>query len=316
MASSGNQTKTDEGLVMRVTGSTVWVRAGGAMVACALRGRFRVRTKEFQIVAGDRVNISRGGGTEDAGAIESVHERISWLSRFDPAKGSEERVIVANLDTLFIVASIASPAVHFDFIDRVLVSAERGRISSCICLNKIDLAESAADIDRIASVYESCGYRVLAVSALHGDGFVELERSLHGGIYAFVGESGVGKSSILNRIDPGLDLKTGDLMEKSQRGRHTTSFSQLYPISGGYVADTPGIQTFGYPGGDPVELADCFPEFIDYEGACRFRPCSHSHEPDCALKQALEAGRLQPSRYRSYLNMLEEVREREKRRFS
>ena len=225
-------------------------------------------------------------------------------------------MIVANLDTLFIVASLREPAVHYGFIDRVLVSAERGMISSCVCLNKTDLVESTAEMEAVAAVYESCGYRILPISALSGDGFEELERSLSGGIYAFVGESGVGKSSILNRVDPSLDLKIGALMDKNKRGRHTTSFSQLYPIAGGYVADTPGIQTFGYPGSDPVELAACFPEFREYEGTCRFRPCSHSHEPDCAVKQALEEERLQPTRYRSYLSMLEEVTEREKRRFS
>lgn len=316
MASHGERMHTDTGLVMRVTGSTVWVLAGGELIGCALRGKFRQKARDFQVAAGDRVTISLTEGAADSGAIESVHDRASWLSRFDPAKGSEERVIVANLDTLFVVASLREPPVHYAFIDRVLVSAARGNIPSCICLNKIDLAESASEIGHVTAVYESCGYRVLPLSAHRGDGFDELKRSLSGGIYAFVGESGVGKSSILNRVDPRLDLKIGELRDKTKRGRHTTSFSQLYPIMGGYVADTPGIQTFGYPGNDPVELAACFPEFAEYEGACRFRPCSHSHEPGCAVKQALEEERLQPERYRSYLSMLDEVTEREKRRFS
>jgi ribosome biogenesis GTPase len=307
---------TDDGLVMRVTGGSVWVQAGSALVQCALRGKFRQQARDFQIAAGDTVTISRKRDEDETGVIESVHPRSSWLARFDAAKGSDERVIVANLDTLFIIASVREPEIHHGFIDRVLVSAERGRIKACVCLNKIDLAEGPDEIERNVSIYEACGYRVLPVSALRGDGLADLEHSLTGGIYAFVGESGVGKSSILNTIEPGLNLKTGELMEKSGRGRHTTSFSQLYPIGGGYVADTPGIQTFGYPGSDPVELTECFPEYREYEGSCRFRPCSHSHEPDCAIKCALEEERLQPTRYRSYLSMLEEVRQREKRRYS
>ena len=133
------------------------------------------------------------------------------------------------------------------------------------------------------------------------------------GVYAFVGASGVGKSSLLMAIDPGLDLKVRVVGDKTGRGRHTTTFSQLYPFGRGYLADTPGIQTFGYPGEDPTELADCFPEFTPYVDGCRFHPCTHSHEPDCGVKRALEAGDIQPTRYASYTNILSEVEERGKR---
>lgn len=313
---SGERTTREDGLALRVTGSTVWVQVGETLVACALRGRFRQGSRRVQIAAGDRVAISRESAAAETGVIESVHERGSWLARFDAARAGDERVIVANLDTLFIVASVREPPFHHGFVDRVLVSAERGRVPSCLCVNKIDLAKNGEEVAGIAAIYESCGYRVLSVSALRGDGFDLFEASLAGGVYAFVGESGVGKSSILNRVEPGLDLRIGELMEKTGRGRHTTSCSQLYPIAGGYVADTPGIQTFGYPGDDPVELAACFPEYREFDGACRFQPCSHSHEPDCAVKEALEEGRLQPTRYRSYLSMLAEVTERNRRRYS
>ncbi|UCH85451.1 MAG: ribosome small subunit-dependent GTPase A, partial [Candidatus Latescibacterota bacterium] len=169
--------------------------------------------------------------------------------------------------------------------------------------------------ENTASVYSSLGYPVIETSALTGDGVDKVEDLLGGGIYAFVGRSGVGKSSLLNRIEPDLNLKVGRVMEKTGRGRHTTTYSQLFPLRGGYVADTPGMQTFGYPGTSTEELADCFPELRDYRAACRFRPCTHSHEPGCGVKEALEKGVIAPSRYQSYLSMLAEVQAREKSRY-
>jgi ribosome biogenesis GTPase len=307
---------TEEGLVVRVTGATVWVEMPDGVVACALRGRFRKRGSNFQVAAGDRASIVRNKTDGELGVLEDVHPRTSYLARYDEAKGTEERVIVANLDMLFVVASVRDPAIHHGFIDRVLVAAERGRTKACLCVNKIDLVQDSDEVPRITGIYESCGYRVLAISARRGDGLDELGRMLTGGIYAFVGESGVGKSSILMNLEPGLDLKVGTLMDKTGRGRHTTTFSQLYRIKGGFVADTPGIQTYGYPGDDTAELAACFPEFAAYEGHCRFHPCSHSHEPDCAVKDAVEEGSIQPTRYRSYLSMHAEIEHRARRRFS
>lgn len=308
--------RIEEGLVVRVTGGTVWVEVRGDLVACALKGKFRRQEKAFQVAAGDRVAIMRKEANAELGVLEEVHSRASYLARYDSGKGTEERVIVANLDMLFVVASVREPDIHHGFIDRVLVSAEKGRTGACLCINKIDLARDSGEVARVAELYESCGYRVFSLSALSGEGIDELARMLSGGVYAFVGESGVGKSSILKKIDPELDLRVGGLMEKTGKGRHTTAFSQLYRIMGGYVADTPGIQTYGFPGSDTAELAACFPEFSPYEGQCRFNTCSHSHEPDCAIKEALEEGSIRPTRYQSYLSMFAEIEQRERRRFS
>jgi ribosome biogenesis GTPase len=154
---------------------------------------------------------------------------------------------------------------------------------------------------------------VLTTSALTGAGVDRLGEKIGVGVYAFVGASGVGKSSLLMSIDPGLDLKTRTVGDKTGRGRHTTSFSQLYNFGRGHLADTPGVQTFGFPGTDGNALADCFPEFGDHTGICRFRPCTHSHEPDCGVKDALEKGLIQKTRYLSYLNVLAEVGDRGKR---
>ncbi len=305
-----------EGVVIRVTGKEVWVEKGGETVPCLLRGRFRQKGQAFQIVAGDRVEISLPGSPGSCGAVESVHPRGSWLSRYTGGRNAAERVIVANIDTLFLVESLRAPDLNCRFVDRVLVSAESGNVDARICLNKIDLVSDRHDVSRFLSVYEPLGYAVVLTSAETGEGVAEMTSFIGGGVYAVVGRSGVGKSSLLNRIDPDLNLKVGDVARKTGRGRHTTTDSQLFPLKGGYVADTPGMQTFGYPGSVKTDLPDCFPEMRPLGSQCRFRPCTHSHEPGCAVKDALEEGKISPTRYESYLDMLGEVELREKSRYS
>lgn len=309
-----------KGLVIRVTGKEVWVDTEGETVPCLLRGKLRREGQGFQVVAGDRVNVTlpQGGGS---GAIESVDPRSTWLSRYAGARYSgasdgAERVIVANIDTLFLVESLKSPQLSRRFVDRVLVSAESGHVKVRICLNKVDLCGDDEDIEKFVSVYEPLGYPVTPSSAETGAGVGEIESALEGGIYAFVGRSGVGKSSLLNRIDSGLNLRVGEVAQKTGRGRHTTTYSQLFPMKGGFVADTPGMQTFGHPGADASALPECFPEFRPLIGGCRFHPCTHSHEPGCLIKGAVEEGAIVSTRYESYLDMLAEIGNREKDRYS
>jgi ribosome biogenesis GTPase len=305
-----------EGLVVRVTGKEVWVETGGEVVPCLLRGRFRSVRGGFQIVAGDRVELSFHKKQGGAPAIETVLPRRSRLSRCAGGRGAEERVIVANVDTLFLVESLREPDVNRTFVDRVLVSAETGGVAVRICLNKVDLASGVDEASEFAAVYGSLGYPVTPTSAERGDGIEEIASLLRGGIYAFVGRSGVGKTSILNRITPDLNLKVREVAEKTGRGKHTTTSSQLYPIAGGYMADTPGMQTFGFPGSDRKELAKCFPELRSLEGECRFSHCTHSHEPECAVKEGVEEGKIARSRYESYAGMLAEIELRGKSRYS
>jgi ribosome biogenesis GTPase len=304
-----------QGLVVRVTGHEIWVDIRGRMIACLLRGRFRQKSKAIQVVAGDHVEVSFPGGTGAQGAIEAVLPRKTYLSRFTGGHGAAERVIVANIDTLFVIAALRSPEINLGFLDRVLVSAERGHNDTCICLNKVDLITRGEDLSEFEKVYGSIGYRVIRASAHTGEGLDAIKSLFTGQVYAFVGQSGVGKSSLLNRIDPGLDLKVADVAHKTGRGRHTTAYSQLFPMQGGYVADTPGMQTFEFPGLEVEELAPCFPEFRPYIDACRFQPCTHSHEPGCALKEAVEGGSIFSSRYQSYLAMLADIEERAKKRY-
>jgi ribosome biogenesis GTPase len=303
-----------EGLVVRVTGGEVRVDVDGQTIPCILRGRFRKQGKGFQLVAGDRVEVSLPESEGAPGAIEGLIPRRSWLSRYATGRGAGERVIVANIDVLILVASVREPQLHFGFIDRVLVSAERGHTPVCICLNKIDLMEDESEIAPFLKIYPPLGYSVIRTSAETGDGLDGVKRLLEKGIYAFVGQSGVGKSSLLNSIDESLKLKVRDVANKTGRGRHTTAYSELFTTEGGYIADTPGMQTFGFPGTEAEELPACFPEFRPLEPYCRFQPCTHSHEPGCAVKEALERDLIVASRYRSYEQMLEEVAERKTRR--
>jgi ribosome biogenesis GTPase len=304
-----------QGLVVRVTGHEIWVDADGRQIACVLRGRFRQKSKAVQVVAGDHVEIALPASAGAHGAIEAVLPRKTYLSRYTGGRASAERVIVANIDKLFVVASLRSPDINLPFLDRVLISAERGNNDIQVCLNKIDLVTREEDIAGLEQLYRSIGYRVLRASAKTGEGIDEIKSIFTGKVYAFVGQSGVGKSSLLNRIDPGLELRVSDVAHKTGRGRHTTAYSQLFPLQGGFVTDTPGMQTFEFPGLEWEDLAPCFPEFRKYIGECRFQPCTHSHEPGCALKEAVEGGAVFASRYQSYLAMLADVEERSKNRY-
>lgn len=301
------------GLVVRVTGKEVWVETRGEVVPCLLRGRFRRAGAGFQIVAGDQVELTDPGKRRGAPAIEAVLPRRSHLTRCGGGRAAEERVVVSNVETLFLVESLHSPDLSRGFTDRVLVAAETGGVAVRILLNKIDLA---SDDGGFSVLYDALGYPVTRTSALTGKGIEEVASFLRGGIYAFVGRSGVGKSSIVNRIAPDLNLRVGEVMEKTGRGKHTTTSAQLFPFKGGYLADTPGMQTFGFAGTNGGDLARCFPEFRALEGTCRFSPCTHSHEPGCAVKEAVEEGSIARSRHESYLEMLAEVNLRSRSRYS
>jgi len=305
------QGRVENCLVVRVTGGEVWVDLGGLLVPCALRGRMR-QGGRAPVVAGDRVTVQPPAREGETGAIEAVAERASLLSRYVERSGGE-RPIVANIDTLFVVATLTSPPLRHAFVDRVLAAAAFGRVGAAVILNKRDLVKAGAAA-AFAAVYTACGYPVLATSAQTGEGVDALAERMGEGVYAFAGASGVGKSSLLMRLDPSLDLKTRTLGERTERGRHTTTYSQLYPFRGGWLADTPGAQTFGFPGHDGLELARCFPEFAEPATACRFRPCTHTHEPDCGVKAAVERGDIPASRHESFRQILGEIEERRRRR--
>jgi ribosome biogenesis GTPase len=304
------QQRLETGLVVRVTGGEVRVRVNEETVACSLRGRLRVRGAATLVVAGDQVSVLRDG--KGGATLEAVQPRTSWLSRY-VERGDTERVVVANIDRLFVVVAAADPPLHTGFLDRVLAAAEFGHVSPCIVFNKTDLARRG-QFEELRATYAPSLYELVETCALSGRGMERIARQITRGIYAFVGESGVGKSSLLNRLDPELDLVVDDVAQKTGRGRHTTTNSQLFAFREGFLADTPGMQTFRFPGTDEYDLVRCFPDIRHIEDACRYHPCTHSHEPGCAVKAAVEAGRIPESRHRSYLDILAGIRERAKKK--
>jgi ribosome biogenesis GTPase / thiamine phosphate phosphatase len=305
---------TTAGLVVRSTGSWYDVRADdGELIRSRVRGRFRLEERDVTnpVAIGDRVTLRLD--PDGTGLITDLHERQNKLSRRAAGRRAErEQVIVANVDRAWCVQSSKMPAFNPGFVDRFLVMAEAYGIRAGLILNKVDLIVASDHAEAMAywqGLYEGLGYPVLLTSATDGSGIEELRRWIAGHTSVVAGPSGVGKSSLLNAVDPDLALRTAEVSDKTRKGRHTTTVSQLHEVAGGYVADTPGIREFGVWDMTPEELSGYFVEMREYLGECHFQPCSHDHEPGCAVKAAVENGEIAPERYLSYLNILESLRD-------
>jgi ribosome biogenesis GTPase len=248
-------------------------------------------------------------GEADVWTIERVEERATTLVR-RARGGVAPKVLAANLDRAFAVVALLEPPATTELIDRLLVLIESSGMRPMLVLNKLDLPGARDALAPLAGIYEAVGYRVLPVSAKSGEGHEPLRAELCSGTSALIGPSGVGKSSLLNALDPGLALRTGELSAKTRTGRHTTVSSRLLELGcGGLVADTPGFGDVAIWGVAAEELAGCFPELSRAE-PCRFRGCAHMQEPDCGVREAVEAGRIPEARYRSYRKLYEEAAER------
>lgn len=301
-----------EGLVIRSTGS--WYRVltdDGTTCECRLRGNYRLRgSKQTNPVAvGDHVYFTlQDDGT---GIISDVAERTNYIIRRSTKLSKQTHVIAANIDLLCVVATLANPRTSTGFIDRLLVTAEAYHIPACVIFNKSDLltnGETRALQQEVASIYTKVGYPVLQVSALTGDGIDDVRKLIEGKKVLFSGHSGVGKSAMLNAICPDLHLRTGEISEWSHKGMHTTTFAELFPLGGGsFFIDTPGIKEFGIVNFDGQELSHFFPEMRAVLHGCRFANCTHRHEPDCAVRDAVESGLISAERYTNYLNILESI---------
>jgi ribosome biogenesis GTPase len=284
--------------------------------ACTIAGRLRQgrRSQVRVAVIGDRVRLrpqSNSRGLQ--GVIQEILPRRNQISRPAPSGGrrkTQEQVVVANLDRLWVMASLAEPLLNLVFVDRILAAARHQSVPAGLILNKMDLPE-AADPRPVRELYESLGYPVHLCSATDGQGVEALRQSLSRGISALVGLSGVGKSTLLSALQEGLQLRTSEVGAKSGQGRHTTSTSRLFSLMrGGYLADTPGMREFGLWGMVRAELSSSFVEFSALAPGCRFRDCTHDHEPDCAVRRAVEEQKVDPGRYQRYLGLLQELPER------
>jgi ribosome biogenesis GTPase len=290
-----------QGIVVEVSSSLCRVDLDEHSRLCGLRGSLSAQDTGFTnvVAVGDRVIVSEDGG--DRGVVEAVLPRQSALARPDPFYGHLQQVIVANVNQLLVVASWRDPALWFELVDRYLITAERNRLQPIVCVNKIDLAGDVADCRAALRPYLDLGYRVLFTSALSGEGVDGLRAALRGKTTVLAGMSGVGKSSLLMAVQPGLELYTREVGDHSRAGRHaTTQVSMLRLAGGSFVVDTPGIREFGLSGLRQVELVRFYPEMAALEGRCQFGDCSHTHEPDCAIKAAVHQGHVSKTRYHSY----------------
>ena len=271
---------------------------------CTIRGILRTIARDSRnvVVTGDRV-LFRREGDDYQGVIERVEPRRGVLSRNSQGR---EHIIVANIDQVLIVASAAEPELKTNLIDRYLIMAERHEIDAVVCINKTDLVEPAW-LQRIASIYGAIGYPVVLTSVETGQGIEQLRALLKNRQTAISGQSGVGKSSLLNCVDAGLQLETSGVSDASNKGRHTTRRAKLLPLQdGGWVADTPGIRQFGLWDILLEEVDGYYIEFRPFIRYCRFPDCSHTHEKGCGVKEAMEAGMISPRRYDSYLRLRED----------
>ena len=300
------------GLVIRALSGFYSVQtASGGLVVCQLPGRLKRQRQNTDLVTvGDQVTISLNA--DGTGTIESIAERHSVLSRTRTASGARqlasdrEQVLVANLDQIIIVTALVTPAPSLRKLDRFLVVAELNDLPAIICVNKIDLAEPGA-AQALFALYEKIGYPVIYTSTKTGDGLDALHQQLQGKISVLTGSSGVGKSSLLNAIEPGLGLKVQAVSEATGKGLHTTRYAEMFPLpEGGYVADTPGIRGLALFDVEPAELDGYFREIAPLVADCPFSDCTHRHEPGCAVIAAVKRGDVSAERYESYLRLREE----------
>lgn len=302
-----------KGLLIRITGSDYYVYDSDEEIRCSVRGRFRISRGDDEVlpVVGDVVEYRREPQRDSSGPsglITSVKPRRSLFVRSETRGRRGFRILGANLDFVFLVHSVRDPVLNARLIDRMLTAAERDGIEPVIVVNKIDLVEDEDGLEDALAPYPSMEYTVIRASALTGEGIEELAGMMAGHCTMLAGPSGAGKTSLLSKIEPGIEARISDVSLSTGKGRHTTTHFELHRLSsGGWLGDSPGIREFGVWGVEKETLGEYFRDFEPYLGGCRFNTCTHSHEPECAVKKAVEDGAIREARYDSYLRILKSL---------
>ena len=296
-----------EGLVMRATGSWYEVLHEGEILRCRMRGKLRLRgvRSTNPVVVGDTVHCE--SGEEGEWVIVDIAPRHNYIIRRASNLSKESHIIAANIDRAMLVVTLVEPVTALEFIDRFLVTCEAYKVPVTILLAKIDLLRDNPDsVAEFHRIYEGAGYEVIDISATEGIGVERIKEMLSGKTTLLSGNSGVGKSTLIGAIDPTIDIRTGEISDSFHKGKHTTTFSTMYRTADGFIIDTPGVKGFGLIDIDDKELWHYFPEMISRAGECKFFNCTHTHEPHCAVIEAVKREEIAFSRYESYLKILDE----------
>lgn len=300
------------GLVYKSTGSWYTVKTvSGKTYECRIKGKFRLKgiKSTNPIAVGDIVDFELEANNDQvSGIIHRIHERKNYVIRKSVNLSKQTHIIASNVDLVFLLITINNPPTFPSFIDRFLVSAEAYSIKAILLFNKIDTydEDTLLEVKFLAALYRKIGYECIGISAKTGKNIDKVKQLMKDKVSIFSGHSGVGKSTLVNAIEPGLDIKTKELSEQHQQGKHTTTFAEMYDLSfGAKIIDTPGIKGFGVVDMEKEEVSGFFPEFFKLQQDCKFNNCLHVHEPQCAVKEALENDEIAFSRYKSYLQILE-----------
>ncbi len=298
-----------KGVVIKSTGSWYLVRTEDTQIhKCRIRGKFRKEgiKSTNPVAVGDLVDFELEPN-KDTGVITEIHTRRNYIVRKSVNLSKRTHIIASNIDRAFLLVTIDNPPTSTSFIDRFLVAAEAYHIPVTILFNKVDtFSEETGDIcEELFDIYTSIGYDCLAISAKEQTQISEVKELMKDNVTLFAGHSGVGKSTLVNAIEPSLNLKTLEISEQHKQGQHTTTFAEMHPLSfGGYIIDTPGVKGFGIVDFETEEIANYFPEFFELKQQCKFHNCMHLNEPKCAIKGGIEDDTIAPSRYFSYLQMV------------
>jgi len=301
------------GTVYKSTGSWYTVKSDeGDFYDCRIKGKFRIKgiTSTNPVAVGDEVVFDlEQNGDETVGIITKIEERKNYIIRKSVNLSKQVHIIAANLDQAFLLVTLNNPTTYTAFIDRFLVTAEAYDIPAILLFNKLDSynQDEMAEVDYLMQLYKNIGYEVIGISAKNGEGVELVKKKMAGKTSLVSGNSGVGKSTLVNALEPGLQLKTSKISEQHLQGQHTTTFAEMYDLSfDARIIDTPGIKGFGVVLMEKDELGDYFLEFFELKSKCKFNNCLHLEEPKCAVKEALENNEIAWSRYRSYVQMLED----------